>query len=266
MTECIPSDDAETRVHTTSSRQTVRRTPHQKTRSDAGRILLQPRDLWALRWIAEQKALRYDQIADLFGLWQGWQEADAAKPLPATSSATPYTFNAVRRVASRWCKLGYARTEKPFALEPPWVWVTQKGVRELGLPYETRFPMLDDLAHIAAINTVRFRLARSKTYAAFTWRSERAIFASREEGTRDVAYGHTPDGELYAQGEAEPQVAVEVELTRKSYARLDAILRELTATYPQVLYVVTEQTRNVLLEACACLEPAQQQQITLLTF
>lgn len=263
MTEYLPSDDTETRVRTTSSRQTARRAPHQKTRSDAGRILLQPRDLWALRWIAEQKVLRYDQIADLFGLWQMWQTSQTP---PVGSTVMPYSFNAVRRVASRWCKLGYARTEKPFAQEPPWVWVTQKGLRELGLPYEAHFPMLDDLPHIAAINTVRFRLARSKTYATYSWRSERAIFASHEEGTRDVAYGHTPDGELYAQGEAEPQVAVEVELTRKSYARLDAILRELTATYPQVLYVVTEQTRSVLLEACACLDAAQQQQITLLTF
>ena len=146
-------------------------------RSDIGRIILTLRDLWAMRWVAEQKALRYDQLADLLSFWSSWQAQQ--NPSPDSQSAemeqlAPFTLNAVRRVVNRWIRKGYAIAEKPISTDPMWLALTQRGLRELGLPYEADFPIRDALPHLFLINQVRFRLARSKNL----WRRSVAVLAT----------------------------------------------------------------------------------------
>lgn len=236
------------------------------SRSDIGRIILTPRDLWAMRWTAEQKALRYDQLADLLGFWPLWQAQHNQRTDSQSTEVgkqASFTINAVRRVVNRWIRKGYATVEKPVSTEPMWLWITQRGLRELGLPYEAGFPIHNALPHLYLINQVRFRLARSQTYASYTWVSERAILARRHEGLAGVAYDHTPDAELMLEGQ--PTLGVEIELEVKSQTRLRDILRNLTGTYAQTLYFVNVQTQKALLKALAECDLEQQQRVSLFT-
>ena len=85
------------------------------SRSDSGRIVLTPRDLWAMRWTAEQKALRYDQLAELLGFWPCWQARHDQRidgQIPEIDQLVPFTINAVRRVVNRWMRKGYAVCRK----------------------------------------------------------------------------------------------------------------------------------------------------------
>ena len=63
-----------------------------KPRSDKGRVQLRERDLTSLRWIAEQYAVRLDQLRNLLGRDAG----RGAKEKGVISE------NAVRLVVSRW--------------------------------------------------------------------------------------------------------------------------------------------------------------------
>src|SRR5207244_3599446 len=81
--------------------------------------------------------------------------------------------------------------------------------------------------HIEAVTEVRLLLERQYPH---DWVCERALAQRlRSEGTR----AHLPDAVLETGNE---RIAVEVELTLKSRARLEALLLELGASYDQVWY------------------------------
>jgi hypothetical protein len=123
-----------------------------------------------------------------------------------------------------------------------------------------------DLPHIHQVNHVRLTLARAsqtgKQLPTHTWISERALAAAQAERFAGLSVGHRPDGALQLlDGSLE---AVEVELSRKSYERLVAILSELTTPdsgYARVRYFVSESTAGALVEARAQLHEQQGQVI-----
>ena len=176
---------------------------------------------------------------------------------------------AVSRLVRKLRDQGYVEIIQPWADQPAWFRVTSQGLRLLGLDWpEIPFPEKpEDLearlrhdryytSHNHLINQVRLLLARGGADAPeHTWKGERALEVAlppREYGTHRP---HKPDGILGLKAEGswplktgmgtvlatismQPGqiVAIEVEATQKSDARLDQILPDLLAHHDFVWY------------------------------
>jgi hypothetical protein len=246
------------------------------TRADKGRIKITPRDWSGLRFVAEMRAVRLDHLGQWFapGLEpaQREQRVGPAYPPGEKRRRLPWPCDPNKRlkntydIVRRWQALRFAHLEKPFLDAPMWCWVTKRGLEELGLAYEAEFPVLADLPHIHQINHVRLTLARASQTGnqipTHTWISERALASEQGERLAGRPAGHRPDGALHlCDGSRE---AVEVELTRKSYERLQAILEELTAPdsgYRSVRYFVSESVAAALIEARTQLDEERQERM-----
>ena len=71
----------------------------------------------SLLWIGEQYAIRIDQLARLLG----------------RSAGRTLTESTTRAAVARWVRGGFAQTRKVTVREPGFVWLTTKGLREVGL-------------------------------------------------------------------------------------------------------------------------------------
>jgi hypothetical protein len=115
---------------------------------------------------------------------------------------------------------------------PAFLWLTGAGIRACGSPYRSWRPNTALAAHIEAVTDVRLLLDRG--LALGEWSCERAL--AQAFPSRSTQRPHLPDAILERAGE---RIAVEVELTLKSRARLQAIIEELAANYPRLWYFAT---------------------------
>ena len=150
------------------------------------RILWTERDVEALTWIAEQYAVRQDQLQILLGRW----------------STTPVTKSMVYAVVAGFRRAGWVEAQKIST--GVWVWPTRKALRGLGLPYH--YKAIDPsetrgLEQMAAINEVRLKLDTG----AVIWVCKRDLLWM--QSSRRVL----PDAEMH--GLDEPNVAIKVLLT-----------------------------------------------------
>jgi hypothetical protein len=250
--------------------------PTRSTRADKGHIKITPRDWSGLRFVAEMRAVRLDHLGQWFapGLEaaQPEQRLGPVYPHGEKRQQLPWSRDPERRLKStykivrRWQALRFAQLEKPFQDTPMWCWVTKRGLEALGLAYDAAFPILSDLTHLHQINLVRLTLARASQTGnqipPHTWVSERALASFQGERLAGKPAGHRPDGALQlGDGSLE---AIEVELTRKSYQRLHAILEALTALdsgYRCVRYFVSESVAAALIEARLQLDEERQEHV-----
>jgi len=204
-----------------------------KTRADKGFVRLRDRDLKSLSWIAEQYAVCLDQLQRLLGreAGRGAKEEDFISE------------NAARLVVARWKRARLVEYRKFTVEDPAWVWLTAHGLQELGLGYKAYEPSVSKLEHFFMVNEVRLMLEEEQPSGR--WRSERELRAGVSYIKGD-APAHMVDG-TWTTGEG--TAGIEVELSPKKPAELQRILRELTATYPQVWYYVTDATRSGVLAA-----------------
>ncbi len=103
-------------------------------RNDKGNVWLTGRDWRSMLWIAEQYAVRLDQVQYLLS-----QEAGKGAKEPGRIG-----INATRLVVARWQRAGLAESKKILAFAPSWIWLTAKGLNELGLPFKPYSPSLPD--------------------------------------------------------------------------------------------------------------------------
>ena len=136
-----------------------------------------------------------------------------------------------RAIAATWRDRGYAESAR-LGPGAPWTWVTRSGLAACGLRYTAAPPALGRLAHIRAVTAVRLALESAPRYAAAGgyWRSERRLRARM--GGRVGLREHIPDAEVHWPDGAPVAWAgecwaIEVELTAKTTARTEAIMREL---------------------------------------
>jgi hypothetical protein len=176
-------------------------------------VLLHPRDLVLLGWLAEQYAATTDQLEVLLGCGP----------------------RSVQRVLARLRDAGLVSTQRVLVGQPAWVTPTRAGLRACGSQYKAWQPKLGVLLHTEAVNDVRLHVQARSPDAG--WVSERALARDRREGE------HLPDGVVITDGR---RVAVEVELTVKSERRVRAILDELTGRYDMVLYYCPPATHRQL--------------------
>jgi DNA-binding CsgD family transcriptional regulator len=176
-------------------------------------VVLHPRDLVLLGWLAEQYAATTDQLGVLLGCGP----------------------RSVQRVLARLRDAGLVSTQRVLVGQPAWVMPTRAGLRACGSQYKVWQPKLGVLLHTEAVNDVRLHIQARSPGAE--WVSERALARDRREGE------HLPDALVITDGQ---RVAVEVELTLKSERRIRAILQELTGRFDMVLYYCAPATYRQL--------------------
>ena len=218
-------------------------------RSDKGGVLVTHRDWIVLMWIAEQYAARLDQVQYLLG-----QRAGRGAKVEGQISR-----NAARLVIARWQRAGLAESRKILAYTPSWVWITAKGLHELGCAFKAYAPSLARLEHLYAVN--RIRLYLEKLHPEAKWFSEREYRADMIY-KKGVSFAHIPDGVLETD---KGDIAIEAELTVKKPAELQAILRELANNYHEVWYFANKETYEALATARKKLDPSLAQRILIFT-
>lgn len=178
-----------------------------RRRADAGSRRLSERDLELLRLIGEQYAVSVEQLARLIG-------------------RSPRTGRWLR---DRWRAAGWVESRKLTADGPPFVWLTGPGIRLVGSPFRRWRPNPTLAVHIEAVTEIRLLVERELGLGE--WLCERTLAQQR---SRESGRGHLPDAVLLAAGGE--RVAIEVERTLKTRARLDALLLELAHGYDRVWY------------------------------
>jgi hypothetical protein len=214
-----------------------------RRRRDAGLVRLSERDLFALRVVGEQYAVRLSLLSDILTVHDG----------------APVTPDAARKVAARWHRARIAEIAPILAGQGSHAWLTPYGLDQVGLTYKPWVPSAVGLPHADAVTAVRIAL---EALPEGRWVSERTLRQgiSRSAGSTTA---HLPDGEL--QG-AFGRVAIEVELTAKTVERTRRILAGLTSRrggytddeepseglrYSQVRYFTSAAARSVVEQAKA---------------
>lgn len=228
-----------------------------RPRQDKGQVRLTERDLWALQWIGEQYAVRFDQLQGLLG----------RDPQGTVQVEGLLTGTTTRRVLRRWVSGGFVRYQKLLVREPGWIWLTRRGLADVGLPYRLYVPGPAWLNHLYWVNAARALTEARRPEA--TWVSERALRYQMEvEAQDDGQRGSAPARRLLpdAQVEIDEQtvIAVEVELSLKTASRLKNIVVDRTRRYAGVWYFVTPQTRGLVSTVVAGLEPQVQSKVRLI--
>ena len=189
-------------------------------RSDAGEVRLTERDLVTLRWVGEQYAVRLDQLSFLLGERAGGETAEQGR----------LSVRRTKRVVERWTRAGLASYRKILHGTPGWIWLTRKGLREVGLSVKYWEPSAGSLEHVFWSADVRRRVAREEPESE--WVGERQLRAGPERLDRH----HMPDAEL-TRGDS--LIAIEVELTPKHLKRSKEIIAWHSHDYDGVWYFVS---------------------------
>ena len=194
-----------------------------KRRSDYGSVQATDRDLYLLQWIGQMYATRLDHVQVLGAL-------KSEEPIIQASGQLGYS--AVKNIYRRWLKAGWIEKQKLLVGKPQWLWLSRRGLQEVGLEYAYRSPSLARLHHIHQVNAVRLYIEQVLGDKA-EWVSERDI----NQGRKEAGKKHLVDGEVLFDG---MRIAIEVELNRKSQKRMASILQELRRDYEAVWYFADE--------------------------
>ncbi len=198
---------------------------------------LSERDRSLLAWIGEQYTVRVDLLAVLMA-----QHSDD----PEAKRRGRLRHQTVSRRLSAWKAAGLVRSQTFLAGTSATLWLTAEGMSVAGLPWRTYEPTLVTCAHRHAVGLVRAEAEQR----GLGWICEREL---REGlGGRPL---HLPDGVVISVDDSGKQwrTAVEVELTRKTEARVAAILRQLLETYDDVVYRAAPGAATVVQRAAAAL-------------
>ncbi len=190
-----------------------------RRRSDFGSVRLSGRDAQLLLLVGEQYAITVEQLASLIGR----------------------THRTARWLRDRWQKAGWVASRQLEAGGPSYIWLTRQGTRVALSPYRTWEPNPALAAHIEAVTETRLLLERRLWLGE--WQSERTL--AKTYGRRSQVRLHLPDAVLVT---GEGQVAVEVELSLKSRARLETIVADLGERYQQVWYFAAARLVATLTE------------------
>jgi hypothetical protein len=149
-------------------------------------------------------------------------------------------FRTARGLRDRWCNAGWTHSAKLAVSLPPFVWLTRQGSRLVGSPYRTWDPNPGLITHIEATTNLRLLLERELKLGE--WQCERSL--AQTWPSRSDSRPHLPDAVLAN----DKRIAIEVELTLKSRARLATIVEQLSWDYHSVWYFAPERFRGALFE------------------
>ncbi len=208
-----------------------------RRRSDAGALQITDRDILALTWIGEQYAITFDQLRRLLG-----QHSTAAVKDTLSVSAT-------RNALQRWHQLGFIEQPRKLrAGHSSYIWLSRKGLSQIGLPYPYYEPKLSNLAHINTVNTVRLHIQ-----ANYVWIPRRTlrVAASRNQDTeRDNM--PLPDAELYQTSRI--ATAIVIVERPKLLAELSSNVGAMLERYESVWYYLHAENIESMREILTTLE------------
>lgn len=192
-------------------------------------VRLTQRDIDAVRWIAEQQAVRLDTVGRMLA-----------------TKGQSIEGRALRRLAERWDAAGLINRRRILANAPSILWPTADGLRSAGIKLKAGqradAPSIGTLHHTLAVAEVRL----AYELMGYDWTAERFL---RSEGSAHRADGFAVLGDL--------RVLVEVERTQKERERLTDILRANLRTpgISETHYWINDKMRGVVESAAATLEP-----------
>ncbi len=191
-----------------------------KERRDKGLVMATRRDLACIEWIAEQYAIRFDQLLKLLSRFPDRYKPFLEDGLMAESTA--------KGVLDRWRRAGWVEYHRFLADEPGYLWVTKKGMALVGL--DTIYPLAHApastrLAHIYAVNQLRLWMDLK-----YLWKSERRY---RSEQTALLKKGDKlgPIPDALIKKEDGLVIAIEVEISPKKPADVLSKLVRLVRKY-----------------------------------
>jgi hypothetical protein len=205
-----------------------------------------------LRWLGQQYAARSDVLRVLLG------RLSPGSPRVAGLLGD----ETLRQILDRWDERGLIARDRLLGFQ--WVAPTGKALRLVGLEVRAWSFVIPQLAHIHAVGVVRLAVEPSIP-AGGRWLSEREL---RQEAGKS----HVPDGAiqlpdnpdagagsgLYGE-DVDPlprRVAVEVELTRKTAARLrEAWTRPRHGRWQQTVYFAPPEVASYLSGQLARIRP-----------
>ena len=178
-----------------------------RRRCDFGSVRISERDAQLLLLIGEQYAITVDQLARLIGR----------------------TYRTARWLRDRWQRAGWVVSRPLVAGGPSLIWLSHQGTRVAQSPYRTWDANPGMAAHVEAVTEMRLLLERQLRLGE--WESERML--GKSYGPRSQTRLHLPDAVLVTE---RGRVAIEVERTLKSRARLEEIVGDLGERYQHVWY------------------------------
>jgi hypothetical protein len=220
-------------------------------------VELTARDATALRWLADQYAVRADVLGLLLGRLSpeaprtvhGWQYAPGQwAELPTLADAT------VRYHLRRWLQARWVSVQR--ALGRTWIVPTQRGLALAGVDWRPWTLVPSRLAHVHAVGLVRLAIEAANPQAQ--WVSEREL--ARLRGQQRASWW-LPDGALPAGNDApvggpRPLHLLEVELTPKHLARLQQVFEDRYPGEVQTTYFTPPAHQAGLRARLAVLEQA----------
>ncbi len=196
-----------------------------KERKDKGKVKITERDLRLIRFIAEQYAIHLEHLRRLNEILEG----------------QPIGESTARRILDRWQKAGFVESQKVYAKDPIYIWVTRKGLDLVGFEYlKATVPSETTFRHLSAITNFRLSIEEGKGSKG-KFKSERLIRSEMVGAKKGEALPHVPDGEVLINAVVFP---IEIELSYKKLARIESIMRELLSRYKAIYYYVTDETRT----------------------
>jgi hypothetical protein len=223
--------------------------------TDAG---ITDRDVAALRWLGQQYAARSDVLRVLLGRLSPGSPRIAGQLGEET----------LRQILDRWEDRGLVARDR--LLGHLWVAPTVKALRLVGLDVRAWSFVIPQLAHVHAVGVVRLALEPSIPTGG-RWLSEREL-------RREAGKSHVPDAAVQLPDDPEAtagaglygedvdplpkRVAVEVELTRKSAARLrEAWTRPRHGRWTRTVYYAPPEIASYLTGQLARIRPRHPIQV-----
>ncbi len=224
-----------------------------RQRSDTGPRLTE-RDLACLQWIAQQYAIRLDQLQRLLLRYTPQDDREKVR-----TGADCLSKERTYRTLSRWERLHLIEFGNILDGEPRWIWLSAAGLREIGSGLRYNKPSAVRLRHLYWSNQVRLWVESRRP--ADRWQSEREIKSTHQAREAGEHQEHLPDAILHA---ANGRIsAIEVELEPKASRQLEAIVAELEAEYTSILYFAAPAAQRQLAALFATLEPVRRRHFLL---
>ena len=235
----------------------VRRAEARRPRRWGAGVELTARDAAALRWLADQYAVRADVLGLLLGRLspetpqtvRRWQYApDRWAVLPVLADAT------VRYHLRRWLQARWISVQR--ALGRTWIVPTQHALALAGVDWRPWTLVPNRLAHIHAVGLVRLAIEAANSQAE--WVSEREL--ARLRGQQRASWW-LPDGALPAGADVPaggPRLlhTIEVELTPKHLGRLQEVFEDRYPGEVQTTYFTPAGHQDGLRRRLTVLEQA----------
>ena len=211
-----------------------------KRRRDAGILQITERDILALTWIAEQFSIPFDQLQRLLG-----RNAKQATKIPGILS-----ISATRNAIDRWLQLALIETPRKVLKEhSSYIWLSRRGLSQLGLPYSYYLPRPSTAAHIYAVNAIRLHLESQGGLSL--WQPERMLTTSTPTPDAEIRIGSQSVAVRVLDRDIKHDITLQDEVTR---------LLTFTDRYTRIWYFTPPANVMLLRQAMKHLDEERQQE------